>query len=275
MTSPQDRIQLVKSESDRVKRYLSTLSTDAWSSPTACEAWQVRDVVAHMIMGGEMYSGNIGRGLANDSSPSEGMPPPSSADLASRMAANAQRAISIRESLGEQLLTAFSACCDDLDRLLEGIGPQDWDKPCFHPAATIPIRTYVDLRLAELIVHEWDIRSRLERSAHLPVGCLPAIMDAISTFIVGGLFNPGSKVSGPVRYRFELTGAMPSRHDIVIEDGKARMQSAQAAAPDVTFRCDTENFVLLAYQRIALAAALADGRIAVEGDRELADQFAE
>ena len=275
MTSPQDRVQLVKSESDRLEQYLSTLSTGAWGSSTACEAWQVRDVVAHMIMGGEMYCGNIGRGLVNDSTPSEGMLPAGSADMAARMAANAKRAISIRESLGEQLLTAFNANCEDLDRLLAGIGPQDWDKLCFHPTATIPMRTYVDLRLAELIVHEWDIRSRLERSAHLPEECLPAIMDAISAFIVGGLFNPGSKLSGPVRYRFELTGAVPSRHDIVVEDGKARMRPAETASPDVTFRCDTEDFVLLVYERITLAFALADGRIVVEGNRKLADQFAE
>ncbi len=137
------------------------------------------------------------------------------------------------------------------------------------------MRNYVDLRLAELIVHEWDIRSRLERSAHLPEECLPAIMDAISAFIVGGLFNPGSKLSGPVRYRFELTEAVPSRHDIVVEDGTARMQPAETGAPDVTFRCDKETFVLLAYERITLAAALADGRIVAQGDRKLADQFAE
>ena len=53
------------------------------------------------------------------------------------------------------------------------------------------------------------------------------------------------------------------------------MQPAGTAAPDVTFRCDTETLVLLAYERITLAAALAEGRIAVEGDRDLANQFAE
>ena len=267
MTMPQDRIHLVKSESDRIKQYLSVLSTVDWSSQSACEAWQVRDVVAHMIMGGEMYVGNIGRGLANDSSPSDGMPPAGSGDGAARQVANAQRAILIRENLGEQLLSAFSASCDELDQLLEGIGPQDWDKPCFHPAATMPVRTYVNLRLAELSVHEWDIRSRLDRSAHLPEKCLPAIMDAISAFIVGILFNPGSKLGSPVRYRFELTGAMPSRHDIMVEDGKAHMLPTESAIPDVTFRCDTETFVLLAYGRITLAAALANGRIVSEGER--------
>ena len=53
------------------------------------------------------------------------------------------------------------------------------------------------------------------------------------------------------------------------------MQPAETAAPDVTFRCDTETFVLLAYERITLAAAVADGRIIVTGDHELADQFME
>lgn len=275
MTAPQFRIQLLKSESDRVKRYLTDLSTDDWSSPTACEAWQVRDVVAHMTMAGEMFVGNISRGLANDSSPSEGMPPAGSVDVAARQVVNAQRAISIRESLGEQLLTAFNASCDDLDKLLAGIGLQDWETPCFHPAAVIPVRTYVDLRLAELVVHEWDIRSKLEGSAHLPEECLPAIVDVISDFIVGVPFNPGSKLKNPVRYRFELTGAVTGKHDIVVEDGTAHMQPADTSAPDVTFRCDTETFVLLAYQRIALAGALGDGRMVVDGDRELADQFAE
>lgn len=275
MTSQQDRIQLLKSESDRIKNYLSALSASDWSHPTACEAWEVRDVVAHMIMASDMFVGNISRGLANDSSPSEGMLPAGSSDVAARQVVNAQRAISIRESLGEQLMTSFNAGCDELDRLISGVALEDWEKPCYHPGAIIPVRTYVDLRLAELIVHGWDIRSKLEGSTHLPEECLRATVDVISDFIVGVLFNPGSKLKTTVRYRFELTGAVTGKHDIVVGDGKARMKLAETAAPDVTFRCDTETFVLLAYERITLADALADGRIVVEGDRELADQFAE
>ena len=273
MTLPQERIQLLKTESDRLKQFLSALPDDAWSNPTACEAWEVRDVVAHMVMGGEMFAGNITRGLANDQSPSAGMPPAGSSDMAARQVANAKRAIDIRESLGEQLLASFGERCDDLDRLLAGTGPQDWEKPCFHPAATLSIRTYVDLRIAELIVHEWDIRSKLESSARLREVCLPAMMDVLSAFIVGYLFNPGSKLENTVRYRFELSGAAPSKHDIVVEDGKSRLQPAGSASPDATFRCDTKTFVLLAYERITMAEALGNGRIAVEGNRELADEF--
>lgn len=274
MTSSQERIQLLKSESDRLMQFLSALPADAWSNPTACEAWEVRDVVAHMIMGGEMFTGNITRGLANDPSPSAGMQPAGSVDMAARQVANAKRAIDIRESLGEQLLTSFGERCDDLDRLLAETGPQDWGKPCFHPAATLSVRTYVDLRIAELMVHEWDIRSKLDSSAHLREDCLPAMMDVLSAFIVGYLFNPGSKLENTVRYQFELSGEAPSKHDIVVEGGKAHLQPAGSASPDVTFRCDTETFVLLAYERITMAEAIVGGRIAVEGNQELADEFA-
>jgi hypothetical protein len=194
-------------------------------------------------------------------------------DMAAGMEAIAHRSIALRGSLGETLLPTFSARSDYLNRLLAGLGPNDWDDLCYHPVATIPVRTYIDLRIMELAVHEWDIRSRLEASANLSAECLPAIMDLMPVFVVGRLFQPGSRLSTPVRYRFELTGKVPDWHDIVVEGGKARMAPAGTAPANVTFRCDTETFVLLVYGRTTLDRAMADGRIAVEGDRKLAAQF--
>ena len=273
MTTPGDRVKLIASESGRIKQYLNTLPADAWSRPSACDAWEVRDVVAHLIGATEMYTGNISRGVRGDSSPPESLAPAGAVDTASRMAANAQRAIDFRKSLGEQLLPTFAAKSDALNQVLTGLGPQDWDKPCYHPARTIPVRTFLNLAITELVVHEWDIRSRLESPAHLSGESLPAIVDLIPVFVIGRLFQPGSNLTTPVRYRFELTGAVSGRHDIVVGDGTARMEPAGTAVADVTFRCDTETFVLLAYGRTTLGTAVADGLIAVEGDRELVAQF--
>jgi predicted lipid carrier protein YhbT len=41
----------------------------------------------------------------------------------------------------------------------------------------------------------------------------------------------------------------------------------------VTFRCDTETYVLLVYGRLPLDDAMRSGRLVVEGDRELALAF--
>jgi len=42
---------------------------------------------------------------------------------------------------------------------------------------------------------------------------------------------------------------------------------------DVTFRCDTSTAIWLIFGRLTLADAVADGRVQVEGDLELAAAF--
>ena len=273
MASTEQRVKLVKSESERIQQFLGALSSEALTQPSACDRWEVRDVVAHLTGAVDLFAGNITRGVNGDSSPPEGFPPPSAAALAARMEAGAQRAITLRESMGDQLLTTFAGRCQDLNQLLAGLDAGDWEKPCYHPAAVIPVRSYIDLRLAELAVHEWDIRSNLEASAHLSVECLPALMDLIPAFVVGRLFRPGSKLSTAARYRFELTGELPGRHDIVVENGDSSMEPAGTSPASATFKCDTETFALLAYGRTTVEKAESEGRMTVEGDRELVSQF--
>ncbi len=45
----QDTIGLIKSESLHLQRYLSGLSPEALSHPSLCEAWDVGDVIAHLV----------------------------------------------------------------------------------------------------------------------------------------------------------------------------------------------------------------------------------
>jgi putative sterol carrier protein len=76
-----------------------------------------------------------------------------------------------------------------------------------------------------------------------------------------------------VRYRFAIDGPGPGRLDLVIDDQTIRMEEAGSARPDVVFGCDTETYILLVYGRLDLGAAIASGRVRVEGDRALATAF--
>ena len=93
MASTEQRVKLVKSESERIQQYLGTLPAEALTRPSACDRWEVRDVVAHLTGAVELFNGNITRGVHGDSSPPEGFQPPSASALAARMEAGAQRAI--------------------------------------------------------------------------------------------------------------------------------------------------------------------------------------
>ena len=270
MTSPEQRVELVKSESQRIQRYLEGLSNEDWTQTSACDAWEIRDVVAHLTASVDLYESAISRGITGDSNPPEGLSAAGVSSLMTRLEENTQRVINLRQDIGDQLLSAFSGRCEDLTELFEGLADKDWQKLCYHPGKVIPVATYVDLRLAELAIHEWDIRSKLDISTELSVLCLPAVMDFIPAFVVGTMFRPGIDQTETIRFRFELTGAVPGSHDIVTESGNIWQEPALDATRAVTISCNTETFVLLAYGRTSLDHAESEGHLAVRGNRKIA-----
>jgi uncharacterized protein (TIGR03083 family) len=272
-----ERVTVLQSESARIKQYLHALPPEALSKPSACTQWQVQDVIAHLIGVAETYASSVSRGLQGDTGPLPGRLPAGQATAALSAEGIAQRSIAAREALGEQLLAAFDTTNDRLNSLLAGLEPAQRTLPCYHPGGIVKAQNFIDLRLKELAVHEWDIRAALEPEAHVSPASIPAIMTTISESIASGslrwAFWSGPYLTTPVRYRFVVTGLGPSKPDIIVERNTLRMDDAGDATARVTMRCDTETYVLLVYGRLNLEAALASGRLTIEGDRELALAF--
>ena len=269
-----EKVQLVKDESARIGVYLKTLKKDAWTTQSACDAWEVQDVVAHLTGAVDRFGPNIIRGIGGDGSAPEGMPPAGEGDMAARLRANAQVAIDFRASLGGKVLAAYNDSRVRFDEVFAEVTEADRDKPCYHAAGTISVETYLNLRLTELIVHEWDIRSRLERAPEMSAESLPSIIEMFPVFVVGRLFDPGTSMPTSARLRFELTGAAPGSYDIVAGGGqKAYMEPASDKSPDTIFGCDTQTFVLLVYRRLSLEKLMAAGLMVVSGDTSLTAHF--
>jgi len=74
MHAPADTVQLILAESECLTQYLTTLPPAAWRIPSACERWEVRDVVAHLTFEAEMYTDVIARSVQGDASPPAGRP---------------------------------------------------------------------------------------------------------------------------------------------------------------------------------------------------------
>jgi hypothetical protein len=132
----------------------------------------------------------------------------------------------------------------------------------------------MDLRLTEVVMHGWDIRSRLAPDAHLSSESFPAFLEVIAAAI-GWAFWPGVQRAAPVRYRFEVTGSVALRTDIVVAGNQASLQPVEATQANVTFCCATEPFILLLYGRLSLPEAIAAGRITAAGDTGLIPAFAQ
>jgi uncharacterized damage-inducible protein DinB len=114
----QDNIATLEAESKRITQYLTRLPAAAWQHASACRAWQVRDVVAHLVGVAKFYTDNICRGLQGDAGPPPGRPATGSMTGAVAAAGVAQRATAEREALGDQLLTAFETTNTRLCQLL-------------------------------------------------------------------------------------------------------------------------------------------------------------
>lgn len=277
MHAPESLVQLVRSEAERLEHYLAALPPEAWTRPSACERWEVRDVVGHLVFWAELYANAILRAVQGDISPPEGWPPTGALAGQTMREFTAETAITCRKNLGDQLLDTFRSTNDQFHRVLMGLAPHDWEKPSYHPARILSVRARVETRLLELAVHGWDICSKLEPAAHLSVETLPVLSQRVGqlavTFLGLGAFRLSHKRAEPARYRFALTESISDGYDLVVEDDGCRMEPAVTVSPHVTFRLDAETFVLMGVGRLQMGAVIADGRLTIEGDRGLAQAF--
>ena len=269
-------VNLIESESERIKEYVSALPPEALERPSPCELWNVGEVIAHLIWFAEIYGGMMERGLRGDLSPTDGFPAvPGTLSGTAISELYGRSAIDLRRSLGEKLLPAFCERYDWLNDLLQGIGPEDWDKPCYHTLSIRPVENFIPVIISELAVHEWDIRSTLEPSPRLSEKSLPALMEKLPSnrrpWSIP--FETTATPSGPIHYRFDLDGAVSGSQDIIVENGSARLEPAGDAAADVSIRCQSELLVLLMYGRLTLEIASAAGLAEVEGDIEMVSSF--
>ena len=252
--------------------FLSNLSDDDMNRQSACDAWTVRDVAGHLTNRAERQITSMTRGRTGDSAPPAGFTPPT--DNMAMSAANADADIAYAQSLGADLLMTFGRNYRELHQLLDSFSGDDWNCACWHPRrGTMTAREYVSQRIQELAVHDWDIRSALDANAALHPDAVPVLL-GMSARWLRSAYNPGDDPpTAPVRYRFALTDAEP--RDVLVDSSGARVGIGLHDGPiNLTVACDANTYLLLAYGRLDLNAAAADGRLKTTGPDDLLGRFA-
>ena len=270
----QNRTRLARVEAERLASFLGGLSPEGWNHATACELWQVGDLVGHLVWIGEFYVTFITRALAGDVAPPPGSPrderyaglaPEGFYDLTAR---------EYRNSLGNMALPTFMRRFDALIQVLESLTPDDYEKPCFYHSGNRPVWTLADLTVQELAVHAWDIRSQAEPGALLSPECQPVLLERV-------VQRPQSAIpldqtsAGPVTLRFQLSGAVSQAYDFNLGAGTASIVLAGDSPAAATLSCDAGTFILALYRRLSFASALEEGRVSLSGDTALVHAFAQ
>ena len=270
-TATADMMRLLSAEAAQLRDFMAGLETAAWSRPSACAGWTVGDVFAHVTQGARTWSESITKAMAGDASPPPGQSPLRPGERGSEV--TAQRAIAYRQEIGEAaLLKAFADGYQQLCQVLQGLQPTDWDKPCFHRRGVLPVRDYVGIRLQELTIHGWDIRSAFDAAATVSEAPLPVLMGIAQRWLAN-TFRAEPSLTAPVRYRFDVSGAVPIRQDVIVSRDSFQITPVADSAADVTLHCTTGNYLLFVYGRLSLDQAVHTGRLSIEGNRQQAALF--
>jgi uncharacterized protein (TIGR03083 family) len=272
MWSPEERLNILRVETERLEQYLKGLPEEAWKRSSSCDRWTVADVVAHLTGSGRVYPPRIIRALQGDVSPDEpALHRLYKGQIDPKMVGN--RAITLRQELGGHLLAEFINSNQAMDQALAKVGSQDWDKLVSRGGGTESLRNLVDGFITERTIHGWDIRSRFDPQASLSLECVPIIVERIPQ-------RPRWSCRAEVdfsplllRYRFEVSQPAPSVVDVVVTEKQQYLEVGSTKEAQVIMRCDGATFVLLMYERIKPEAAIAEGRVSVEGDKQLVTDF--
>jgi len=264
-------VDLINFEASQLWDFMARLSQEGWSRPSACAGWTVGDVFAHVTQGARNWSATITRAMAGDANPPAGEQPLRPGERGSEV--TAQRAIAFRQGMAEaELLNAFTDGYQELRQVLLGLQAEDWDKPCYHRRGVMPTRDYVGLRLQELTIHGWDIRSAFNQAATVSERPLPAML-GVAQWWLTRTFRPVPGLTAPIRYRFDVAGPVPMQQDVLVSQDSFQREPVTDRGADVTFRCTTGDYLLFVYGRLPLDQAVATGRLEVEGNRQQASLF--
>ena len=276
MTTTSQSIDLLEHEASLLLDFLRTLPTESWQTASACEGWTIADVIGHLTS--VDLSNRLLRGLEGDYSAPDGSPAPDQHDEDAFARSIYRRAIDASQRLGDGLLEDFTLRANETVALFRQVQPNQWDNLVYWPPGPMSARTLLTQRIAELTMHGWDIRSRLEDDYHLSDGSVIALLDTVDR-AARRAFRPDSLLAGrPLRYRFQITHPQRRALDLVLSDDVAQITDDRCDGPsesaDVTLECDGETCVLVMYGRLAPSAAVGAGRLSVvAGETHLAATF--
>ncbi|HEU0021890.1 MAG TPA: hypothetical protein VFR55_09500 [Dehalococcoidia bacterium] len=169
-------------------------------------------------------------------------------------------------------MTSYLTGYDQLDQVLQGIRPQDWDLPCFHRRGDVTIRDMVARRVQELAIHGWEIRSAFDPGHQLSESAVPVIVSLAHLWLANA-FCPNAHRVTPVRYRFEIPGVSPVQEDLVVYPDRIEIEKIGDRPANVTVKGSANDYLLLIYGRLKITDPETTDRFEIDGSREQAELF--
>ncbi len=200
----------------RLHALLAGLSDDDWGHPSRCDAWAIRDVVAHLVTVGEFWNVSATSALAGE--PTRWL---TGFDPA---ATPPQLVAALSDLSTDDLLTRLIAADEALIATLSAMTPTEWSTKAETPAGHVPIQLLAQHALWDAWIHERDIA--------LPLGLEP--------------LHEADEIAGSLQFAAAVSPvlALVVGHDTPTTD----TLTVDASDPHVAFRIDIGDVVTVSVQ---------------------------
>ena len=239
------------------------LSDDDWATPSRCPGWTVQDNLAHIV----------GTELMLDGRPSPDLEVSGDHIKHPAGVGNEKWVESFRSGSGPDVLAAFREISSKRLTDLDAMSGDEFLAVGWTPVGEAPYGRFMQVRVYDVWLHLQDCREPLGMPGD--ESGLPAEMsvDEIATAIGYIIGKKGGAPDGS-RVEIVLTGPVERVLRVAV-DGRANAVDEFEAGPTATLAVSSTDFAALTGGRVDPGPYLADGRVALGGDEELARQLAE
>lgn len=230
----------------------------AWERPTACERWQVRDIVGHLIDVTEGYFTAFDASISGAELPVPlGLPP-----MAERLdeAAQSHRGLSRAQAL-DRLEADFTK----MTGLVSALGPQEWGgRLVTHKyMGPLPAFFYPVFQLMDYGVHGWDIRQGTGTAHALAADTADLLVPFMFILWQATTHVPEGTVPAAVGVR--VTGRNAGEYRLTVSPDGLSYEKGDVAGLPTVLDFDPGSLVLTTFGRVNAGT--------VTGDRAAAEAF--
>lgn len=229
-----------------------------WGSPTACEGWEVRDVIGHLVDTTEGYLPAFEIARSSGAGPE----PLGLQVMAQRVDEGAK---AFRKFSQDELLGRLR---DDRDRMMQeftALSESDWSGLMVPHTymGPLPAMFYPVFQLVDYAVHAWDIRQGIGDPHAMSGDAADLLVPLI--FILWQATADVSGVSEPYTIGVHTTGRNGGDTRIDVSSDGVQFEPGDIEDCDAILEFDPATLVLTGYARMNAGT--------VRGDRELAGNF--
>ena len=243
--------EIVRELQQRLAGEWRRMGEGEWRGDTACAGWTAAHIAAHLAFQADFYAANLARGLADLEGPPFVFGPGGAGDypqfrdsLIERWAAREPR----------DLITEFETRSSIFAELAARLAPDERGKNAWWLRGPMTVGRFLEFRLFELSIHDWDIRSGIDPRAEVRPEVLPTLIPLLETRLAQ-LAGPNPGQRAPGSYRLIVDRGASVQWDIQIDDSGLRVQPAGSLTPEATVTAEANALALILAGRQSAADA--------------------